>query len=301
VTIPTEGLSILASLLLAIYSVAVYANRRGVSLGGVAIVGAFIVIDARVGDFGFLLGAFSAAWLVGLVVRRQSMRVLDLVNHTSKLDRDRERAAALGALEERQRIARELHDIIAHRVSMIVVQAQAADALIHDDIAAARNALSEIDRAGRAALTELRTLLGVLRDVDENADRAPQPDLSGIDELIHAGHAAGLQIDLLTDVRPEDVPPAVAIAAYRIVQEGLTNVVKHGGSAPTSVALRFDRSSLVIDIVDCGPGPAGTSAPGYGLAGMRQRAELLGGSLVSGAAPGGGFMLRACLPLGGSA
>ena len=196
------------------------------------------------------------------------------------------------------RIARELHDVVAHSMAMINVQATAASLLLADDPARVSDALQAIRRASKAGLRELRAILDVLRQVDGDSPAVPVPDLRAIQALVDATSAAGTPTTLRADGHSVPLPPPVALAAYRIVQESLTNVVRHAGRAAATVTLRHEHGHLLVDVVNDG---AAGHAPfsdgvGAGLTGMRERAAALGGTLEAGARPRGGFRVHAKLP-----
>jgi signal transduction histidine kinase len=200
---------------------------------------------------------------------------------------------------ERMRIARELHDVVAHSMAMINVQATAAGMQLADDPASAAEAIQAIRGASKSGLRELRAILEVLRQVDGGSPTVPVPDLRDISALVEATSAAGTPTTLKAAESLAPVPPLVALAAYRIVQESLTNVVRHAGRVPATVGLRQDGGCLHVDVVnDGGPAPAAFGeGTGAGLAGMRERAAALGGTLDAGPRPGGGFAVRARLPV----
>jgi signal transduction histidine kinase len=207
-----------------------------------------------------------------------------------------ERRAKQAAAAERARIARELHDIIAHHLSVVVLHAAGARASGRADPAT----LEEIENSGRQALTETRRLFGVLRDPDGETGRAPQPGIGELPALAGSLRAAGLEVSLSVDGDHTALPPAVNVSAYRIVQEALTNVLKHAGQARAEVTVGCADSAVIIEVADDGPGKPAPSAPtgGQGLAGMRERVALFGGDLRAGPRPGGGFAVRARLPTG---
>jgi signal transduction histidine kinase len=205
------------------------------------------------------------------------------------------------ALEERARIARELHDVVAHHMSMIAVQAETARYRINDVPEAVSAEFGAISDAARDALSDMRRLLGVLRN-DESAARAPQPQIEQIPELIDAARNAGVAVDYSLDGAVDDIPPAVGVCAYRIVQEAVSNATRHAPGASVSVQIHRGRDSLHLTITN-GPAdapPHQEQGPGHGLAGMRERAVLLGGALTAGAASTGGFSVSAVLPFAGT-
>jgi signal transduction histidine kinase len=240
----------------------------------------------------------AAFWLAGVLVRGRR-RAVSVIARTAALRRQAEQATAA----ERARIARELHDIIAHHLSVVVLHAAGAQAAGRADPAT----LQEIEHSGRQALTETRRLLGVLREPDEQAGRAPQPGISELPALAGRLRAAGLEVTLSIDGDHTALPPAVNVSAYRIIQEALTNVLKHAGPARAEVTVSCAHNAVTIEVTDDGPGnpasPAvngeGEVGGGQGLAGMRERVALFGGELRAGPHPGGGFTVWARLPIGG--
>jgi signal transduction histidine kinase len=197
------------------------------------------------------------------------------------------------ATQERLDIARELHDIVAHHVSVIAVQAEAAQSVLATRPERAGQAMADVAETARTALTELRRLLGVLRS---EATRAPQPGLNAIDELVDTVRRAGMDVTMSRSGTPRTVDAAAGLTAYRVVQEALTNVLKHAGPCRTDVAVSFGDDALVVTVTDDGRGP-GSPNGGHGLVGMRERVTVLGGTLDAGASPRGGFSVRASLPL----
>ena len=214
------------------------------------------------------------------------------------LQRSREEEGRRAVAEERARLARELHDVVAHAVSMVVVQAEAG-AAAGGPPERVEEAFDAIAETGRTALAELRRLLGVLRSPGEAASRQPQPGVAQLEPLVESVRRAGLPVEVRVEGNGRPLPPGVDLSAYRIVQEALTNSVKHAGPARACVLLRYGERELEVEVVDDGrgPRPGGTAAGGHGLAGMRERTALLGGELDVGPAPGGGFAVRARLPL----
>jgi signal transduction histidine kinase len=211
------------------------------------------------------------------------------------------------ALElERARLASELHDVVTHNVSVMIVQAGAARQVLADAPGDARAALLSVEASGRAAMTELRHLLGLLSPADDAAadrpDLRPQPGLGQLRTLVDRVSAAGLDIDLQVDDMPRDLPPGVDLAAFRVVQEALTNVIKHAGKPPTSVSVDYRDGDLLVEVADSGPpiAAAGPTLPGTGrgLLGLRERMSLYGGELAAGPGPDGGWLVRARIPVG---
>ena len=242
----------------------------------------------------FFATAILAAWLAGVFVRSRREAVAQAAR-TAAAERQAERAVA----DERARMARELHNIVSHNLSVVVLQAAGAQAAGSSDTGPT---LEKIERSGRQALVEMRRLLGVLRQPDEPAagpELSPQPGIAELAALVEGVRAAGLPVVLVIDGDPDRLPAAVDISAYRIVQEALTNVLKHAGQASAEVSVRCGADEVLIEVTDDGGGlqAAGQAGGGHGLTGMRERVALFGGELVAGPQPDGGFAVRARLPL----
>jgi len=292
--------------IIALYSAGRHATRDRWGYLGVAAAIAVVLIDgltdsASWGEILFGAVVMELAWYVGHRLRLRSERAAQQL---------REQAAEARRIvtEERTRIARELHDVVAHRVSLMTVQAGAAKAVAAQDPQAALQAMGAVEEAGRQALDELRHLLGVLRPEADLDGLGPQPGLADLPRLVEQIRGAGVDVSLATDGVSGELPARVDLFAYRIVQEALTNVLKHAGpGAHTQVRLGTNRSGIVIEVLDDGQGttvmpgsaPAQGGARGHGIVGMRERALLLGGTLDAGPRPGGGFQVVACLPTGG--
>ena len=219
-------------------------------------------------------------------------------NRRRRIVRDREFATREAVAAERAAIARELHDVVAHHMSVMVVQAGAARAVSGSDPAATAEALRQIEASGRTGLTEMRRLLEVLKAEDDGDDRAPQPGLARLGELLDAMRASGLSVEAVVEGSPRPLSPGVDLSAYRIVQEALTNALRHAGGASARVVLRYEPDAVELEIADDGPGPAEDleASGGHGLIGMRERIQLFGGELEAGPRPDGGFLVRARLP-----
>jgi signal transduction histidine kinase len=233
-----------------------------------------------------------AFWLAGVFAHAHK-RAASLAARSAALQLQAEQAAAA----ERARIARELHDIVAHHLSVVVLQAAGARASGKP----AGAALEKIENSARQALDETSRLLNVLRDPDEGAGLAPQPGIGELDVLAASVRAGGLPVNLVIDSDLAALPAVVDVSVYRIVQEALTNVLKHAGLARAEVTIGYERDTVMIEVTDNGTGQHGSGSPGggHGLAGMRERAAAFGGELTAGPRPGGGFTVRARLPLGG--
>ena len=231
-------------------------------------------------------------WFAGRALRGWRERA-------EELERLTDHVARIAVLDERARIAREMHDVVAHSVSLMVVQAGGARRMLDEDPEESRAALESIEEAGRQALGELRRSLGMLRNGSaEPAALSPQPGTAQLGELVARTRAGGLPVELDVEGEPRPVPAGVDLAAYRIVQEALTNAVKHAGPARARVRLRWEPGALELSVTDDGRGPDGAEG-GHGLIGMRERVAAYGGTLSAGPAPGGGYELRARIPLEG--
>jgi signal transduction histidine kinase len=253
--------------------------------------------------------ALAVAWLAGENLRYRRARWAALEQRARDLERDREERARRAVGEERLRIARALHDVVAHAMSVVAVQAGVANHVIDSRPEAAREALATVETNTRAALVEMRRLLGVLRQGDEpSASLAPAPGLAEVPALVRQFAQAGLAVEVRVDGAPGAVPDGVDLSAYRIVQEGLTNVLRHGGPR-AEVVIGYPGSAVAIEITDdgravaAGPGAEPGAGPGHGLIGMRERVAVFGGRLAAGPRDGGGFRVAAVLPFeaGGTA
>jgi signal transduction histidine kinase len=286
---------------LAVYTLAAAGPRSitlpwglaGVAVGAVALL---VSRDADAADVAVNYFVFLTAWVVGDTVRGERERV-------ALVDAQREEEARRAVADERVRIARDLHDVVAHHLSVIVVQAEAAQEVLASRPDRAGEAMGAVADTARSALGELRRVLGVLRS--EGGGRAPQPDLDAVDDLVASVRQAGLAVAVRTEGEPRAVGGVVGVAAYRVVQEALTNVLRHAAADRAEVALAYGDDALVVTVSDDGRGgraaahrPDRPDRPaGHGLAGMRERVTVLGGSLDAGPRAEGGFAVQARLPL----
>ena len=240
-----------------------------------------------------------AVWLCGLYLSTRRKYMHGLEERAERLERERDAQAQVAAAAERARIAREMHDVIAHSVSVMVVQADGAAYMVDLDPERARRAMETIGETGRQALTEMRRMLGVLRERDGTGPYAPQPGIEQLTELVAQIRSAGLPVDLTIEGVPEELPAAQQLAIYRIVQEALTNTRKHAGPRATAqVRLHYAEDAVEIRIRDDGRGTAAPSdGRGHGLVGMTERAALYGGWVRTGPCPGGGYEVLARLPV----
>jgi signal transduction histidine kinase len=243
-----------------------------------------------IGNLTFFTAIFGGTWLAGRAMQRRRGRERDLIV-------EREEQARVAVLEERTRIARELHDVVAHAISVIVLQARGARHALDADRDEARDAVDAIEETASQALREMRRLLGVLRAEGDEVALAPQPSLAHLDVLVTHVRDAGLPVDVRVEGSPRELAPAVDLSAYRIVQEALTNALKHAGPARARVVVRYGEDSVELEVADTGSGAANGQGGGHGLAGMRERVALFGGQLESGPRGEGGFAVRARLPL----
>jgi signal transduction histidine kinase len=264
------------------------------AFGGYVAVG-FLVDDNRP-SLAHLAGV--AAWLVVVLVVAEAVRGRS--ERAAEAERAREELARRRASEERLRMARELHDVLAHNISLINVQAGVALHLLDERPEQARTALAAIKDASKEALGELRSVLGVLRRVDEAEPRDPAPGLARLETLVSRAEAAGLRVLTEVEGEPRALPAGLDLAAYRIVQEALTNVARHADASTANVRLAYGPGELTLVVDDDGDstGSVVTVGTGSGIAGMQERAVALGGELDAGPRPGGGFRVRARLPLG---
>jgi signal transduction histidine kinase len=289
------------ALVVAVYSVGAHTSGLRASVGGLgvaALIAANVAEQFSLGDLLFIAMIVGGAWLAGRAIRYRRERERVLERLTVDLEREREEKARAAVAEERVRIARELHDVVAHAISVIVLQARGGRRSLATDPTETHEALDTIEATGSEALAEMRRLLGMLRSDDEEIALAPQPSLRYLDALAAQVREAGLPVDLSVEGEPTELPPGVDLSAYRIVQEALTNALKHAGPATARVVVRYRENDLELEIADTGAGAsASDGGEGHGLAGMRERVSLYGGRIEAGPRDGGGFAVRARLPL----
>jgi signal transduction histidine kinase len=251
--------------------------------------------ETAAGDVIFTAVLIWAPIVAGQIVRVREQRAAALAAQAERLAEERDERARAAAAEERARIARELHDVVAHSISVMTIQAGAARLLIDDSPLRAAEPLRAVEETGRQTLAEMRRLLGIL-DHGATPGLSPQPGLSRLTSLLEQVRSAGLAVDLVVEGQTRSLPPGVDLAAYRIVQEALTNTLKHAGPAAALVAIRYLPQAVELEITDDGRGGGGGNG-GHGLVGMRERASLYGGTVSAARRPGGGFEVRAVLPL----
>ena len=295
------------AMLVALYTMASHCERRiSLPAGGITAVGMLIIqlLTTRYGqtpgDFVVDYVVFAAAWVLGDSVRIRRAYTASLEEKAALLQREREDRARRAVVEERARIARELHDVVAHSMSVMVVQAGAARRVMEDQPKRAREALGSIETTGRQALAEMRRLLGVLRKEDDRElTLVPQPGLEQLGALVEEFQEAGLPVDLVVEGEPNSLPQGVDLSAYRVVQEALTNTLKHAGPARARVLVRYGERDLVVEVNDDGHGipTEQDTDKGHGLVGMRERVGLFGGELHAAPRHSGGYSVRARFPV----
>jgi signal transduction histidine kinase len=292
-------------------------DDRQAGIGLAIVLGCIVVVVANIpgpqsaSDLVFIPLRFVVAWVAGYALREReeqakaaemratlAEREREAAEMRATLaEREREAAARIAVAEERARIARELHDIVAHAMSVMVLQVGAVRHKLPQTLEEDRDALGRVEQAGRTALAEMRRLLGAMRSDGDGIELRPQPGLDGLDSLVEDVIRAGLPVRLHVDGEPFPLPRAIDLSAYRIVQEGLTNALKHAHARHADVTLRYRPDELELEVADDGTGPATTNGLGHGLVGIRERVNIYGGEMSAGAAPAGGFILSARLPV----
>ena len=292
------------AVVVAVYSLGAHGTPRA-AIVGAAITAAVIlpyqlvsvVQGGELRDLPGPLIVLGAAWLVGRFVGGGRLEARRLRDRTAELERERDEQARLAVEQERARMARELHDIVAHAISLIVVQARAGRRTLPGEAEPTRASLDTIEQTGRQALAEMRRLVGVLRTEGETPALAPQAGLRQLDALVAQVSTAGLPVELEVEGEPTELPPGIDLAAYRVVQEALTNALKHAGPATARVVVRYRPEELEVEVVDTGSGTVPAGEAGHGLVGMKERVSLYGGEIEAGRENAGGFAVRARLPL----
>lgn len=307
---PDPDTGLFASLL-SIYSVSAYASRRGALAAAIILVVVLVVLNAPPitdeEDFASLLTQFAligGAWVVGQNTRYRRREAELVAERAQAIERERLERDRIAALEERDRLAREIHDVIAHSVSVIAVQAGAARSIAEQRPDRAREALASIEQVSRETMVELRRALGAMRGPAETAALAPTPGLHALEGLAETVRAAGVEVEIERAGDAVEIPASIDLSAYRIVQEALTNTVKHAAPTAARVLVRTDPDGLEIRVSDDGPPTGGRPrdadallpSGGHGLAGMRQRVGMFGGTFEAGP-DGAGFSVRARFPL----
>jgi signal transduction histidine kinase len=291
------------AVLVASYSLGAFARPR-VAVGGLVFemayfnVGGALSGDTAIENFVFISFFLLSAWLLGRALGGRTRYASALERHAELLEAEREAQSRAAVAVERARIGRELHDVIAHGVSLMVLQAGGVRRLLGEDQAREREALQAVEATGREALSELHLLLGVLRAPDaDGSPEEPPPGLGRLDALVQSVRAAGLDVAVEVAGEPRPLPRALDLSAYRIMQEALTNALRHGHAGHADVRIGYGRRRLELEILDDGVGGAAANGTGQGLVGMRERAAMFDGEFQAGPRPEGGFAVRARLPL----
>ena len=250
-----------------------------------------------VGNFVFSSIVFTIAWSIGFGLGRKRHEAEVAQERLERAERERVERAQLAVADERSRIARELHDVVGHSVSVMTVQASAARRLLKPHQEKEREALLVVEQTGREALAEMRRMVGVLRRPEEAPALAPQPSLEHLDRLITHTRELGLPVELRVEGTPEPLPASVDLTAYRLVQEGLTNAIKHARAGHAEVVVRYGDGHVELTVTDDGSGDGGGDSGGHGLVGMRERVSIYGGQLEAGPLAAGGYRLHARIPV----
>ena len=251
------------------------------------------------GDLAFFLSLSLLPWGAGLAARLRHDHMAALRAENERLEREQLEAAKRAVIEERSRIARELHDVVSHAISVTVLQARGARRMLGQDTEQVRQSLTAIEQTNTAALSDMRRLLAVLRDTEDEGEakgHEPQPSLARLDDLVDQVRNSGVGVEVSVSGQRVDVPPGVDLSAYRIVQESLTNVLKHASGAAAEVSLEYRPDELLVSVRDTGGAATGDEPSGHGLVGIRERVAVIGGDVVAGPAEGGGYQLTARLP-----
>jgi signal transduction histidine kinase len=298
------------SVLIALYTTAAYCELR-VSLAALVLTAATaatlsaVTVDAPGRQTSATSGAIivvlltAGIWGLGAYAQARRRYLRELQGRAASAEREREQLARIAVHEERASIARELHDIVAHSVSVMLVGVRGARDVLRTSPDAAEDTLARVERNGEQSLAELRRILALLREPEQTAQSHPLPSLAELDELVAGYREAGLPVRLEVLGEPIPLPSGVELSVYRIVQEALTNTLKHSEPSNVTVTLAFRNARLELEVVDDGTPTLGSAAPGQGLVGMRERVALLGGELETGQRDGGGFRIAAHLPVGG--
>ena len=266
----------------------------------IAVGGAAIVVyndpTHSAGEFVFIPLLVTIAWLAGFALRERSAQAEAAEGRALQAEREREAAARVAVAEERVRIARELHDVVAHALSVMVLQVGAVRHRLPGELGEDRDALGDVEQAGRRALAEMRRLLGAMRR-DDGLELAPQPSLASVDALVEQVGRAGLPVHVHVEGEPVPLPTGIDLSAYRIIQEGLTNALKHARATRADVIVHYAPDAVELEVRDDGAGRATSDGLGHGLVGIRERVKIYGGEMTADSAPGRGFVLRTRLPL----
>ena len=278
-------------------------NARQAGVGLAIVLGCIPIVvynipgSSSVSSYVFISLQFVAGWVAGYALRERSEEAEAAEERAARAEREREAAARVAVAEERARIARELHDIVAHAVSVMVLQVGAVRHKLPDAMAEDRDALTSVERAGGTALAEMRRLLAAMRSDGDEVELVPQPGLDGLDSLLAEIGRAGLPVELHVDGEPVPLPRGIELSAYRILQEGLTNALKHARATRADVTVSYEPDSLQLEVRDNGLGSPTSDGLGHGLVGIRERVKIYGGQMTAQTEPGGGFVLNTRLPI----
>jgi signal transduction histidine kinase len=286
----------------AAFLVGLLRDRRRAVAGLALVVGADALVNhadpqGQIGTFVFSSLVFTVVWTIGFALGRKFQETDEAKERAARAELEREERAYAAVAEERARIARELHDVVGHSVSVMTVQASAARRLLEPEQKREREALLVVEQTGREALAEMRRMVGVLRRPEEGPALAPQPSLEHLDRLVEQTREAGLAVEFRVVGQPVQLPTSVDLTAYRLVQEGLTNALKHARAQRAEVVVRYSNGQVELTVSDDGRGGGDGGGSGHGLVGMRERVSVYGGELEAGPRPEGGYRLRARLPV----
>ena len=301
--IDNGSLTFIAIFFVALYSLGAHTRGREVWVSGVLVVVGIVLFaltdgdSFHPGDVVFATALVGGPWAAGLALRLRRDTELRLREHNVRLRLEQEALALRAVADERARIARELHDVVSHAISVTVLQARGARRALGDGPPEVREALDAIEHTNTQALGDMRRLLAVLRDTESDTSTGPQPSLDRIGALLDDVRRSGVAVELVTTGTKRNIPPGVDLSAYRIVQESLTNVLKHAAGGRAHVVLDFGESALAVSVRDDGQEPsASPDRVGHGLIGIRERVAVVGGEVAAGPRPEGGFEMRAVLP-----
>jgi len=299
--VPFDGVTFIVGCA-ALFLVGLLRDRLQAVAGFAVAVGVLAVVvhnDPRSGVGNFVVATiiFTIVWTIAFGVGRKSVEADEAKERATRAEREREERAHTAVEEERARIARELHDVVGHSVSVMTVQASGVRRLLRPEQEREREALLIVERTGREALAEMRRMVGVLRRPEEAPALAPQPSLEHLDRLVEQTREAGLPVELRVEGEAVELPAGVDLTAYRLVQEGLTNALKHARATRAEVLVNYGDGQIEVVVRDDGKGVGNGDGGGHGLVGMRERVLVYGGELDAGPQPGGGYRLRAKLPV----
>jgi signal transduction histidine kinase len=307
--VTSQGYGAVIALVITVYTAAVHtAQRRALVALGVALACDWLSVavsdDRSIPSFAFTTLIVLAPWFAGRMIRDRQQRIDELRTLSAALEREREERVREAATAERERMGREMHDVLTHTVSVMVVQLGGASRILESDPTTARSTIESVRAIGKDALSELRFLLGLNAGATDRPGPAVNPGLARIDDLAEAMRRSGLPVDLTVDLalarEMVHLPPPIDLAVYRIVQESLTNTLRHATGARATVRIRLEDDRVNVLVTDSGgrrtPSAPGGPRPGFGIDGMRERARLCGGELSAGSDAGGGFTVRAVLP-----